>query len=73
MRGFLGFIFMIQGAMGFIGQTFSDGAWGVLPHFVDLPAVAYLGVFAAGAALAVWGEADSKRKQNQQQAGPGAS
>ncbi|MFE0380498.1 hypothetical protein ACFW1M_34170 [Streptomyces inhibens] len=65
MRGFIGFIVMIQGAMGFIGQTFSDGAWGLLPHWFDLPSVAYLGMVAAGAALAVWGDVDKKRKQKQ--------
>lgn len=69
MRGFLGFIVMIQGAMGFIGQTFFDGAWGLLSHWFDLPSVAYVGLFAAGAALAVWGDIDKKRKQRQ--LGPG--
>lgn len=71
MRGFLGFIVMIQGAMGFIGQTFFDGAWGLLPHWFDLPSVAYVGLIAAGAALAVWGDVDKKRKQKQKLAGPG--
>ncbi|WP_093483901.1 MULTISPECIES: hypothetical protein [unclassified Streptomyces] len=66
MRGFLGFIIMIQGAMGFIGQTFFDRAWGLLPHFFDLPTVCYLLLFAAGVALIAWGEVDRKRKQEQQ-------
>ncbi|MFI1161678.1 hypothetical protein [Streptomyces sioyaensis] len=70
MRGFLGFIVMMQGAMGFIGQTFSDGAWGVLPHFFELPTACYLLLFAAGVALLAWGEVDRKRKQ-EPGAGPG--
>ena len=41
MRGFLGFIIMIQGAMGFVGQTFSDRAWGLLPHFFELPTAVF--------------------------------
>ncbi|GAB7032630.1 hypothetical protein JCM4914_40910 [Streptomyces platensis subsp. malvinus] len=48
--------------MGFIGKTFFDGAWGLLAHWFDLPSVAYLGLFLAGAALAVWGDMDKKRK-----------
>lgn len=71
MRGFIGFIVMLQGAVGFIGQMFFDGAWGLLPHWFDLPSVAYLGVFAAGAALAVWGDMDKKREQKR--VGPGAA
>ncbi|MEU5546662.1 hypothetical protein AB0G85_30380 [Streptomyces sioyaensis] len=67
MRGFLGFIIMIQGAMGFIGQTFSDHAWGLLPHFFELPTVCYLLLVAAGVALIAWGEVDRKRKQEQRQ------
>ncbi|MFH8566851.1 hypothetical protein [Streptomyces sp. NPDC017993] len=63
MRGIIGFIAMLQGALGFIGQVFFDGAWGLLPHWFALPSVAYVGVFAAGAALAVWGDTDKKRKQ----------
>ncbi|MFD8546715.1 hypothetical protein [Streptomyces sp. NPDC059649] len=62
MRGIIGFIAMLQGAMGFIGKTFFDGAWGLLAHWFDLPSVAYLGLILAGAALAVWGEMDKKRK-----------
>ncbi|TXC94273.1 hypothetical protein [Streptomyces sp. ISID311] len=65
MRGFLGFIIMIQGAMGFIGQTFSDRAWGLLPHFFELPTVCYLLLFAAGVALIAWAEVDRKREQQQ--------
>lgn len=62
---------MMQGVMGFIGQTFSDGAWGVLPHFFDLPTACYLLLFAAGVALLAWGEVDRKREQKRE-AGPGA-
>ncbi|MET7799780.1 hypothetical protein [Streptomyces decoyicus] len=65
MRGFIGFIVMIQGAMGFVGQTFFDHAWGLLPHWFELPSAAYAGLFAAGAALAVWGDTAKKRKQRQ--------
>ncbi|WP_327703562.1 hypothetical protein [Streptomyces decoyicus] len=73
MRGFLGFIIMIQGVMGFVGQVFFDGAWGLLPHWFDLPSAAYVGLFAAGAALAVWGDAARKRKEKQaRQTGAGA-
>ncbi len=69
MRGFIGFIVMIQGAMGFIGQTFFDGAWGLLPHWFELPSIAYVGLFAAGAALAVWGDLDKKRRQKRGESG----
>ncbi|MFJ6751266.1 MULTISPECIES: hypothetical protein [unclassified Streptomyces] len=69
MRGIIGFIAMLQGALGFIGQVFFDSGWGLLHHWFDLPSPAYLGVFAAGAALAVWGDVDKKRKQ----VGPGAA
>ena len=60
--GYFGFFVMLQGALGFIGQVFFGGAWGVLHHLVDLPSVAYLGVFAVGAVLGVWGEGDKKRE-----------
>lgn len=63
--GVIGFIVMLQGAMGFIGQVFFDGGWGLLPHWFDLPSVAYLGVFAVGAALGVWADADKKRKRRE--------
>ncbi|MFE0188306.1 hypothetical protein [Streptomyces sp. NPDC058989] len=69
MRGFIGSIVMIQGAVGFIGQMFFDGAWGLLPHWVELPSIAYVGVFAAGAALAVWGDLDKKRRQKRAESG----
>ncbi|MEU9119595.1 hypothetical protein AB0C96_07005 [Streptomyces sp. NPDC048506] len=68
--GFIGFIVMLQGAMGFIGQTFFDGAWGLLAHWFELPSLAYVGIFAAGAALAVWGDVDKKRKQQRAGSGP---
>lgn len=71
MRGFIGFIAMLQGALGFIGQVFFDGAWGALHHWFDLPSAGYLGIFAAGAALAVWGDTDRKRKAKA--AGPQAA
>ncbi|MFG2139208.1 hypothetical protein [Streptomyces sp. NPDC048650] len=70
MRGFIGFIAMLQGAVAFIGQVFFDKSWGLLSHFFDLPAAAHLGVFAVGAGLAVWGDIDKKRKEKQ--AGSGA-
>lgn len=60
---------MIQGVMGFIGQVFFDRGWGLLPHWFDLPSVAYAGLFVAGAALAVWGDVDRKRKAKQTGAG----
>ncbi len=53
---------MIQGVMGFVGQVFFDRAWGLLPHWFDLPSAAYVGLFAVGAALAAWGDADRRRK-----------
>ncbi|UQA94594.1 hypothetical protein [Streptomyces halobius] len=65
MRGIIGFIIMIQGAMGFIGQVFFDGAWGILPHWFELPSIAYIGIFALGAALCFWVDADKKRKQKE--------
>ncbi|MFI6766345.1 hypothetical protein [Streptomyces sp. NPDC050355] len=69
MRGFIGFIVMIQGAAGFIGQTFFDHAWGLLPHWFELPSIAYVGLFAVGAALAVWGDMDKKRRQKRAESG----
>ncbi|WP_411128512.1 hypothetical protein [Streptomyces sp. x-19] len=63
MRAIIGFIVMVQGALGLFGLLFFDGPWGVLRHVVDLPWPAYAGVFAAGAALMVWGEPDRKRKE----------
>ncbi|MEU9111896.1 hypothetical protein AB0D04_08910 [Streptomyces sp. NPDC048483] len=65
MRGFIGFIAMLQGAVGFIGKVFFDKSWGILSHWFDPPVVAYAGLFAAGAALAVWGDLDKKRKQKE--------
>ncbi|MFF4604103.1 hypothetical protein ACFY12_15435 [Streptomyces sp. NPDC001339] len=62
MRGIIGVIFMIQGVLGIIG-TFTDGTWGLLAHWFDLPWYAYAGLFAAGAALALWGERDKKRHE----------
>ncbi|GAU67775.1 hypothetical protein SSP35_05_03420 [Streptomyces sp. NBRC 110611] len=73
MRGIIGFIFMIQGALGFVSQTFFDRTWGLLAHWFDLPSVAYLGLFAAGAALAVWGDMDRKRRKRGQSAGSEAA
>ncbi|GGW08200.1 hypothetical protein GCM10010500_78590 [Streptomyces nigrescens] len=55
--------------MGFIGQVFFDGAWGLLPHWFTLPSPAYVGLFAAGAALAVWGDTARKRKQERARSG----
>ncbi|MCX4639920.1 hypothetical protein QT196_18305 [Streptomyces sp. P9-2B-2] len=69
MRGLIGFIVMIQSAMAFIGQVFFDGVWGLLPRWFNLPSPAYVGLFAAGAALAVWGDTAKKRKQQQEGAG----
>ncbi|WEB41845.1 hypothetical protein MOV08_23000 [Streptomyces yunnanensis] len=62
MRGIIGFIVMLQGGLGFVGQVFFDGAWGVIRHFVHLPSPAYAGICAAGVALIAWGEWDRKRK-----------
>ncbi|MGG2462160.1 hypothetical protein ACO0M4_20490 [Streptomyces sp. RGM 3693] len=62
MRGIIGFIAMLQGALGLFGLLFFDAPWGVLRHLVDLQWPAYAGVFAAGAALMAWGEWDRKRK-----------
>ncbi|MFJ9414924.1 hypothetical protein ACIRPT_12245 [Streptomyces sp. NPDC101227] len=67
MRGFIGFIAMIQGAVGFAGQVFFGKNWGILSHWFDPPALAHAGVFAVGAALAVWGDLDKKRKQKREQ------
>ncbi|MEU5213975.1 hypothetical protein [Streptomyces sp. NPDC020742] len=77
MRGFLGFIIMLQGAMGFIGQVFFDGAWGLLPRWFELPSAVYVGICAAGVALIAWGETDKKRKErrehSEKDAGAGAA
>ncbi|MFI9049583.1 hypothetical protein [Streptomyces sp. NPDC053427] len=69
MRGIIGFIAMLQGAVGFVGQVFFDKNWGIMARFFDPPVAAHLGVFAAGAALAVWGELDKKRKQKRLKGG----
>ncbi|MCF3147575.1 hypothetical protein [Streptomyces platensis] len=69
MRGLIGFIVMIQGAMGFIGKVFFDKAWGLLPHWFNLPSPAYVGLFAAGAALIAWGERARKLKQQEERSG----
>ncbi|MFH8403171.1 hypothetical protein ACH4FX_00155 [Streptomyces sp. NPDC018019] len=66
----LGIIVLIQGAMGALGRIFTDSTgWGILPHWFDLPTVAYAGMAAAGLALCVWGEAGKKRRKR---AGAGA-
>lgn len=70
--GYFGFFVLLQGALGFIGQVFFGGAWGMLHHLADLPSVAYLGVFAAGAGLAVWGEGDKKKREAGEAGGEGS-
>ncbi|MFE6686483.1 hypothetical protein ACFVFQ_08385 [Streptomyces sp. NPDC057743] len=72
MRGIIGFIVMLQGGLGFVGQVFSDGAWGVLHNFVDLSSPAYAGIFAVGVALLGWEEWDRKRKEKAEEAAKGA-
>ncbi|MEU4200394.1 hypothetical protein [Streptomyces sp. NPDC045470] len=68
--GVLGIIVAIQGVMGALGRIFTDSTgWGILPHWYDLPTLAYAGMAAAGLALAVWGEAAKKRRKR---AGSGA-
>ncbi|MEU2788400.1 hypothetical protein [Streptomyces sp. NPDC007100] len=70
MRGIIGIIVLIQGAMGALGRTFTDGTgWGILPHWFDLPTLAYAGMAAVGLALIAWEEADKKRRKR---VGPGA-
>ncbi|OKH97410.1 hypothetical protein A6A06_33200 [Streptomyces sp. CB02923] len=64
MRGIIGIIVLIQGALGALGRTFTEGTgWGILPHWYDLPTLAYVGMAAAGLLLVVWEEADKKRKK----------
>ncbi|WP_030667426.1 hypothetical protein [Streptomyces rimosus] len=68
--GAIGVIVMIQGAMGALGRTFTDSTgWGILPHWYDLPTLAYVGMAVTGLALFVWGEAGKKRRNH---AGSGA-
>ncbi|GCD36670.1 hypothetical protein OEIGOIKO_04446 [Streptomyces chrestomyceticus JCM 4735] len=62
--GVIGIVVLVQGAMGALGRIFTDGTgWGILPHWFDLPALAYAGMAAAGLALTVWAEAEKKRRK----------
>ncbi|MFK8847529.1 hypothetical protein [Streptomyces sp. Ac-502] len=62
--GVIGVIVMIQGALGALGRTFTDTTgWGILPHWYDLPTLAYVGMAVAGLVLFVWGEAGKKGKK----------
>ncbi|MET9295771.1 hypothetical protein [Streptomyces sp. NPDC003077] len=64
MRGVIGFIVALQGALGFLGQVFTDGnGWGVLPNWVDLSPAVYLAIAALGLALLGWDEADRRKKR----------
>ncbi len=56
MRQIIGVFVAIQGLLGFVGGTFSDGPWGLLHRWVDIPSWAYLGLVLAGAVLVIWGE-----------------
>ncbi|MEN2420183.1 hypothetical protein AABB02_19035 [Streptomyces rimosus] len=68
--GAIGVIVLIQGAMGALGRTFTDGTgWGILPHWYDLPTLVYVGMAVVGLALLVWGEAGKKHGNR---VGPGA-
>ncbi|KPC62070.1 hypothetical protein [Streptomyces chattanoogensis] len=69
MRGFIGVIAMLQGAVGFIADVFFDNNVGILSHWFDLSPAAHLGVFVLGAGLAVWGDVDKKRRQRRAGAG----
>ncbi|NRQ38684.1 hypothetical protein HII36_43700 [Nonomuraea sp. NN258] len=61
MRGFVGFIALLQGLGGFVGRVAFDSEWGLLHRVADLPTPAYLAVAAAGAALLIWSDSDKKR------------
>ncbi|MFH8345810.1 hypothetical protein [Streptomyces sp. NPDC018045] len=64
MRGIIGIIVLIQGALGALGRTFTDSTgWGILPHWYDLPTLGYVAMAAAGLALIAWEEADKKRRK----------
>ncbi|KOT55722.1 MULTISPECIES: hypothetical protein [Streptomyces] len=64
MRGIIGIIIVIQGAMGALGRTFTDGrGWGILPHWFDLPTPFYVAMAVAGLGLLWWEDADKKRRK----------
>ncbi|MEU6949784.1 MULTISPECIES: hypothetical protein [unclassified Streptomyces] len=57
----IGWITLVQGALGAGGQTFGDKAWGLLQKWWDIPTAGYLALAVVGLALALWGETAKKR------------
>jgi hypothetical protein len=57
----IGWITLVQGALGAGGQFFGDEAWGLLHKWWDIPTAGYVLLLLAGIALAWWGEAAKQR------------
>ncbi|MFD7324963.1 hypothetical protein ACFV9D_28395 [Streptomyces sp. NPDC059875] len=57
----IGWIALVQGALGAGGQIFGDKAWGLLQKWWEIPTAGYAVLTLAGAALALWGESAKKR------------
>ncbi|MFF9915809.1 hypothetical protein [Streptomyces sp. NPDC013457] len=57
----IGWITLVQGALGAGGQIFGDKPWGLLQKWWDIPTAGYLALAVVGAALALWGETAKKR------------
>ncbi|MFE5485144.1 hypothetical protein [Streptomyces sp. NPDC056527] len=57
----IGWITLVQGALGAGGQIFGDNAWGLLQKWWDIPTAGYVVLALAGMALALWGESAKKR------------
>ncbi|MFJ3903127.1 hypothetical protein [Streptomyces sp. NPDC090025] len=52
----IGWIALVQGALGFAGRVFGDEPWGLLQKWWDIPNAGYIALFAVGVVLAFWGE-----------------
>ncbi|MFJ2744490.1 hypothetical protein ACIO3O_33105 [Streptomyces sp. NPDC087440] len=63
----LGWIIGIQGALGFIGRTWSDGDWGLLHLWFTPPTALYIVMAVAGLAFGI--AVDVRRKQEKRAAG----
>ncbi|MEU6115422.1 hypothetical protein ABZ840_12965 [Streptomyces sp. NPDC047117] len=60
--GLVGWLALIQGAMGLGGRFFTDSEWGLLHRWVDTPPLwAYATMLIVGGAVVWWSEADRKK------------
>ncbi|MEV4947574.1 hypothetical protein [Streptomyces sp. NPDC053755] len=58
----IGWIALVQGALGAGGRMFGDKPWGLLHRWWDIPTAGYLVIAAAGIAVALWGESAKRAK-----------